>query len=139
MEITSCAEPYDLSACGIAHGACIDADMLRGALRHRGWRNEGSGAAQVSADVRQAADIGVYDTCRHGWCILLRHGWDGGRVRRMILVAPALTGMGACTRLAAARRISQYIETPMTVAPMSIMKIASSSLFTLAPARAKNI
>jgi hypothetical protein len=37
----------------------------------------------------------------------------------------------------AARRTSQYVDTPMIVAPSNIMKIASSSLFALAPARAR--
>jgi|CZCA01.1.fsa_nt_gi hypothetical protein len=98
MEITSCAEPYDLSACGIAHGACIDADMLRGAL---GIEVGGTKDPGQRSECRCAAsrDIGVYDTCRHG-CVYC-YATDGtGPGKAHDPCAPALTGMGACTRLA---------------------------------------
>ena len=86
IEVTSCAEPWDLTPYGIRPGACIDAEVIHRVLGVR---------VDVSKDVSQRAacgcarskDIGMYGTCLQGclYCYALsgrlpataRHDPDG--------------------------------------------------------------
>lgn len=96
MEITSCAEPHDLSACGISHGACIDADMLHAALGIDVGRRKDPGQRRECRCVA-SRDIGVYDTCLHG-CVYCYATDRMGPDKVHDSCAPALTGGAACTR-----------------------------------------
>lgn len=98
MVITSCAEPYDLSACGIGHGACIDADTIRAALGVEVSRRKDPGQRGECGCV-VSRDIGVYDTCMRG-CVYC-YATDGtGTEKAHDPHAPALNGGVSCTRQA---------------------------------------
>lgn len=96
MEIVSCAEPYDLSAYGISHGACVDADMLQAALGTVVSRRKDPGQRRECRCV-VSRDIGVYDTCLHG-CVYCYATNVPHAQRRHDPHAPALSGGVACMR-----------------------------------------
>ncbi len=65
MEIEACAESFDLSACGIRHGACIDGDYI--ARRFNLSLEVKKDAGQRGAcGCSLSRDVGMYDTCLHG-------------------------------------------------------------------------
>lgn len=68
MRVETCAEKIDLEACGIAHGHCIDADLVERisgkALSARG-RGKDKGQRQLCGCIA-STDIGAYNTCLHG-------------------------------------------------------------------------
>ena len=82
MRVETCAEGIDLDACGIAHGHCIDADLIE---RISGRRLTPRGRAK---DKGQRAlcgcigstDIGAYNTCRHG-CAYCYANFSQGSIR----------------------------------------------------------
>lgn len=96
MKIASCAEPHDLSACGISHGACIDADMLRAALGIEVGRRKDPGQRRECRCVA-SRDIGVYDTCLNG-CVYCYATDRMGPDMVHDPHASALTGGASCTR-----------------------------------------
>ena len=65
LEITSCAEPWDLTPYGIRPGACIDAAYIQRVLGVRVTAEKDPSQRPACGCVR-SKDIGVYDTCYHG-------------------------------------------------------------------------
>lgn len=65
LPLFTCAEEIDLSAYGIAHGACIDKGLVEGIV---GSEITAKSDANQRAACRciQSVDIGAYDTCPHG-------------------------------------------------------------------------
>ncbi|MBQ7774464.1 MAG: DUF1848 domain-containing protein [Lachnospiraceae bacterium] len=65
MQMLSCAEKYDLSECGIAHGHCIDRALIEKLI---------GSSLQVGKDKNQrlecgcveSVEVGTYDTCLNG-------------------------------------------------------------------------
>ncbi|MDR1630166.1 MAG: DUF1848 domain-containing protein [Oscillospiraceae bacterium] len=61
----SCCEPYDLSAFGISHGACIDSALIERLtgrpLTAKADRNQRNGCSCCAG-----TDIGAYNTCQNG-------------------------------------------------------------------------
>lgn len=65
LPLSTCAEPIDLSGCGIRHGACIDREKIEALL---GWplaAKKDPGQRKDCGCV-ESVDIGVYDTCPAG-------------------------------------------------------------------------
>ena len=62
LQIFSCSEEVDLSACGIAHGACIDGNLIRnlfgGAVSSRKDKNQRDACLCV-----ESVDMGSYNSC----------------------------------------------------------------------------
>lgn len=65
MEIVTCAEKADLKKYGIAHGSCVDGELIRRlcgySLDVKKDKNQRSECGCV-----ESIDIGAYDTCPHG-------------------------------------------------------------------------
>ena len=65
MEISSCAEVFDLTPYGIKPGKCIDDDYIRQVFGISVYSQKDKGQRPECGCV-QSKDIGVYDTCLHG-------------------------------------------------------------------------
>jgi hypothetical protein len=63
IDVRSCCE--DLSAAGVAPGACVDGDLL-GRLWGLGPRQARDPGQRPACRCAPSVDIGVYDTCVHG-------------------------------------------------------------------------
>lgn len=65
MQTVSCAETIDLSDCGVAHGCCIDADLLSriGGVPLKPAKDPNQRPACGCAP---SVDIGAYNTCPNG-------------------------------------------------------------------------
>ncbi len=65
MQIESCAEPIDLTQCGIRPGKCVDDDLIERvfgiSISHRKDPNQ-----RETCGCILSRDIGAYDTCLHG-------------------------------------------------------------------------
>lgn len=83
MRLVTCAEQADLSAYGIGHGSCIDAELagrICGAkLECPAERSQGQGRKDCGC--AESVDIGAYDTCRLG-CRYCYANADTEAVRR---------------------------------------------------------
>lgn len=82
MEIESCSERFDLSACGIRHGACIDGAYI--ARRFNLALEAKKDAGQRDAcGCSLSRDVGMYDTCLHG-CVYCyaTNSFERARLRR---------------------------------------------------------
>ena len=71
LKIATCSEDVDLSAYGIGHNACIDAELISKLSRDKGFSERTAVAGKDpgqrgSCLCTKARDIGVYDTCAHG-------------------------------------------------------------------------
>ncbi|NMA38730.1 MAG: DUF1848 domain-containing protein [Lentisphaerae bacterium] len=65
LPLFTCAEPIDLSSYGIAHGACIDSDLL-GTLAGRKLHIPRDRHQRPDCGCAKSIDLGRYGTCRHG-------------------------------------------------------------------------
>lgn len=65
MDIASCAEPVDLSACGIRPGRCVDPDYIERVFAVEVTRRKDPGQREACGCV-VSRDIGSYDTCPSG-------------------------------------------------------------------------
>ena len=65
FEITSCAEPWDMTPYGIKPGACIDAAYIERVLGVH-VRADKDPYQRPACGCARSKDIGIYDTCRHG-------------------------------------------------------------------------
>lgn len=94
LRLKSCAERYDLSAYGIAHGACIDGRrierLLGGNFTFRRDANQ-----RPECGCASSVDIGAYSTCPHGctYCYATKNPAAAtNALRRHDPTAPLLTG-----------------------------------------------
>lgn len=92
MEVVSCAEPIDLTAAGVRHGSCVDAQLIRELFgvtsampRDRSQRSE-CGCAK-------AVDMGCYDTCRFGCVYCYASAGDRVITRNLARHSPDLPCM----------------------------------------------
>lgn len=65
LRVESCAEDMDLSRFGIAHGRCVDADLI-GRTGNVSLKVNRDGNQRPACGCAQSIDIGAYGSCRHG-------------------------------------------------------------------------
>ncbi|MDD5697965.1 MAG: DUF1848 family protein [Victivallaceae bacterium] len=65
FSVESCAEKYDLSASGIRHGKCIDAELIA-KLSGRPLKVKKDRNQRPECGCASSVDIGVYNSCPHG-------------------------------------------------------------------------
>lgn len=65
MEIASCAERIDLSACGIRHNCCIDRELIERIIG-RPIKAKKDKNQRGECGCIESVDIGAYHTCRNG-------------------------------------------------------------------------
>lgn len=65
MVIESCAESIDISDCGIAHGKCIDDNLIKNIFGLSLNGNKDIGQREDCGCIK-SIDIGTYNTCMHG-------------------------------------------------------------------------
>jgi hypothetical protein len=76
MQSLSCAEPWDLSSCGIEAGACVDS-RLAASLWGLELPAGKDGGQRPACRCRPSVDIGAYGTCPRG-CVYCYAGRGGG-------------------------------------------------------------
>lgn len=65
LRVESCAENMDLSRFGIAHGRCVDADLI-GRTGNVSLKVNRDGNQRPACGCAQSIDIGAYGSCRQG-------------------------------------------------------------------------
>ena len=65
LRVVSCAENMDLSRFGIAHGRCVDADLI-GRTGNVSLKVNRDGNQRPACGCAQSIDIGAYGSCRQG-------------------------------------------------------------------------
>lgn len=65
LRVESCAEDMDLSRFGIAHGRCVDADLI-GRTGNVSLKVNRDGNQRPACGCAQSIDIGAYGSCRQG-------------------------------------------------------------------------
>ena len=65
LRVESCAENMDLSRFGIAHGRCVDAELI-GRIGDASLKAKRDGNQRPACGCAESIDIGAYGSCRHG-------------------------------------------------------------------------
>lgn len=81
LEVSSCAEPRDLSPLGIRPGKCVDDDLIREVFGIRVSSRKDRGQRPACRCV-ESRDIGTYGTCRHGCSYCYATGFHPRKSRR---------------------------------------------------------
>lgn len=88
MRVRSCAEAADLEAVGVAHGSCIDGQLIGELLGKKVCASKDRNQRRECGCI-QSVDIGEYDTCPHA-CVYCYANADGEKAtRRFELHNPA--------------------------------------------------
>ncbi|MCR4426536.1 MAG: DUF1848 domain-containing protein [Firmicutes bacterium] len=94
MEIVSCAEPFDLTDCGIGPGKCVDDDYIKAAFGIDVTHTKDPAQRRECGCVR-SKDIGAFNTCVHG-CAYCYANADLAAVQRRFRLhdpeSPSLAG-----------------------------------------------
>lgn len=84
MEIESCAEAIDLTNEGVAHGHCIDKDLIESIIDYKIEASKDKNQ-RLKCGCISSIDIGQYNTCSHGcdYCYAnTNHAWTSLQKRR---------------------------------------------------------